>query len=222
MSAETRVISVSDRGWLPAARGVLRDGGLVAFPTDTVYGVGGSATEADVVESIFLAKARPEDKSIPVLLAGWPEVEGVALPGQGVQHLAAAFWPGALTIVMERDPRLPAAIGSAGTVGVRAPNNAVALALLRAAGPLATSSANLSGDSNPTTAAEVLKSLGGRIELLIDGGQTPGGRPSTVVDCTGDVPRLLRPGPVTLQAILAVWERAGPASSGTQPGFTKR
>ncbi|HLE23600.1 MAG TPA: L-threonylcarbamoyladenylate synthase [Anaerolineales bacterium] len=206
MSTETRVISASEQDWLPAALAVIRGGGLVAFPTDTVYGLGGLATDADVVEAIFLAKARPDDKSIPVLVAGWPEVQGVARPGPRVQKLAAAFWPGPLTIVLERDTRLPAAIGSTGTVGVRAPNNAVALALLRAAGPLATSSANLSGDPSPRTAAEVLKSLAGRIDLLIDGGQVPGGRPSTVVDCTGEGPRLLRRGPVPLEAILAAWK----------------
>jgi len=206
VSTETRVISASELDWLPAALAVIRGGGLVAFPTDTVYGLGGLATDADVVEAIFLAKARPDDKSIPVLVAGWPEVQGVARPGPRVQKLAAAFWPGPLTIVLERDPRLPAAIGSTGTVGVRAPNNAVALALLRAAGPLATSSANLSGDPSPRTAAEVLKSLAGRIDLLIDGGQVPGGRPSTVVDCTGEGPRLLRRGPVPLEAILAAWK----------------
>jgi len=163
------------------------------------------ATEAEVVEAIFLAKMRPEERSIPILVAGWPQVRGVGLPAPPAERLAAAFWPGPLTIVMERDPNLPAAIGPSGTVGVRAPNHAVALALLRAAGPLATSSANLSGDPNPRSAAEVLGTLGGRIDLLIDGGQTPGGRPSTVVDCTGEAPRLLRPGPVALEAILAAW-----------------
>ena len=205
MSPKTRVISAKGDRWLPEALAVLRNGGLIAFPTDTVYGLGGLATEAEVVEAIFLAKARPEERSIPVLVAGWPEVRGVALLSPTAERLAAAFWPGPLTIVMERDPNLPAAIGATGTVGVRAPDHAVALALLREAGPLATSSANLSGDPSPRTAADVLGTLRGRIQLVIDGGWTPGGRPSTVVDCTGETPRLLRAGPVTLEAILAAW-----------------
>ena len=205
MTTETRVISAKGDRWLPEALAVVRDGGLVAFPTDTVYGLGGLASKAEAVEAIFLAKARPEERSIPILVAGWPEVRGIALPAPPATRLAAAFWPGPLTIVMERDPSLPAAIGPTGTVGLRAPNHAVALALLREAGPLATSSANLSGDPSPRTAADVLGTLGGRIDLLIDGGQTPGGRPSTVVDCTGEMPRLLRSGPITLEAILAAW-----------------
>jgi L-threonylcarbamoyladenylate synthase len=203
VTTETRVISATGDRWLPEALAVLRGGGLVAYPTDTVYGLGALASKAVAVEAIFLAKARPKERSIPILVAGWTEVRGVALPAPPAERLAAAFWPGPLTIVMERDPSLPAAIGPAGTVGVRAPNHAVALALLREAGPLATSSANLSGDPSPRTAADVLRTLGGRIDLLIDGGQTPGGRPSTVVDCTGEIPRLLRPGPITLEAILA-------------------
>ena len=205
MTTKTRVISAKGDRWLPEALAVVRDGGLVAFPTDTVYGLGGLASRAGAVEAIFLAKVRPEERSIPILVAGWTEVRGVALPAPPAERLAAAFWPGPLTIVMERDPSLPAAIGPKGTVGVRAPNHAVALALLREAGPLATSSANLSGDPSPRTAADVLGTLGGRIDLLIDGGQTPGGRPSTVVDCTGEMPRLLRSGPITLEAILAAW-----------------
>ena len=205
MTTETRVISAKGDRWLLQALAVVREGGLVAFPTDTVYGIGGLASKAEAVEAIFLAKARLEERSIPILVAGWPEVRGVAQPAPAAERLAAAFWPGPLTIVMERDPSLPAAIGPKGTVGVRAPNHAVALALLREAGPLATSSANLSGDPSPRTAADVLATLGDRIDLLIDGGQTPGGRPSTVVDCTGEMPRLLRPGPITLEAILAAW-----------------
>ena len=202
---ETSVISANDDRWLAAALQVVRMGGLVAFPTDTVYGLGGLASDADVIEAVFHAKARPEEKSIPVLVAGWPEVKGIALPSTGAERLAAAFWPGPLTIVMERDSRMPASIGPEGTVGVRAPDHSVALALLRAAGPLATSSANVSAGPNARTADEVLGMLGGRIHLVVDGGRTPGGRPSTVVDCTGEMPRLVRAGPVTLAAVLAAW-----------------
>jgi L-threonylcarbamoyladenylate synthase len=205
MSTETRVIPVEDEGWLAAALAVLRQGGLVAFPTDTVYGLGALATDGRAIEAIFEVKARPGDKSIPVLVRGWPEVRGVALPDPRAERLASAFWPGPLTIVLHRDPRLPEVIGPSRTVGVRMPDHTVALALLQAGGPLATSSANRSGEASLRTAAEVIGVLGGRIGLVIDGGQTPGGRPSTVVDCTGDVPLLVRPGPVPLDDILAVW-----------------
>jgi tRNA threonylcarbamoyl adenosine modification protein (Sua5/YciO/YrdC/YwlC family) len=207
VTPSTRVISADDPGWLPAALEMLLSGGLVAFPTDTVYGLGALATDGAAVEAIFRAKARPRDKSIPVLVGGWSEVEGVALPAPGAERLATAFWPGALTIVLQREPRLPPVIGPGGTVGIRAPDHPVALALLQAAGPLATSSANRSGDSPLCSAAEVLRDLSGRIDLVIDAGTTPGGQPSTVVDCTGEVPVLLRAGPLGLEEILAAWGR---------------
>ena len=208
MSTETRVISVEDDRWLAEAFGShprwrpgrISDGHRLRIgrPGDR----GGT-----VVEAIFEAKSRPEEKSIPVLVAGWPEVRTVARPALGPEKLAAAFWPGPLTIVMERDPRLTQAIGHGRTVGVRAPNHAVAQALLRAAGPLATSSANLSGEPSPRTVGDVLRSLGGRIALVIDAGTTPGGTPSTVVECTGEAPLLLRAGPVTMEAVLEAWGR---------------
>ncbi len=206
MRAETRLVSARDEGWLADALAILRDGGLVAFPTDTVYGLGALAARGEAVEAIYRAKARPAEKGIPVLVAGWAEVEGVALPSPRAERLASAFWPGPLTIVLQRDPRLPDAIGSGGTVGVRAPDHPVALDLLRAAGPLATSSANRSGEPSLQTAAEVMVVLGGRIDFVVDGGVAPGGQPSTVVDCTGEGPLLVRQGPVSLESILAVWK----------------
>jgi L-threonylcarbamoyladenylate synthase len=206
MSPETRTVSVKEDGWLEAALAAFMQGGLVAFPTDTVYGVGGMATNGEVVEAIYQAKDRPVDRSIPVLVGGWTDLEGVALPPPRAERLAAAFWPGPLTIVVPRDQRLPAAIGPGTTVGVRAPAHAAALALVRAAGPLATSSANRSGEPSPLTALEVMGALEGRIDLVVDGGKAPGGRPSTVVDCTGDRPVLVRAGPVSLEDVLRVWD----------------
>ena len=205
MSLETRRISTETKGWLIEAVVVLRDGGLVAFPTDTVYGLGALAANGDAIEAIYRAKARPPEKSIPVLVAGWAHVDGIALPTDRAERLAAAFWPGPLTIVLKRDPRLARSVGPGGTVGVRAPNHAAALELLRSAGPLATSSANRSGEPSLRTAAEVLAILQGRIHLVVDGGESPGGLPSTVVDCTGELPVLVRDGQVGLQDILAIW-----------------
>jgi L-threonylcarbamoyladenylate synthase len=179
MAIETRLIGVTQDSWLEVALRILRGGGLVAFPTDTVYGLGGLAAEPGGVEAIFKAKERPEEKGIPVLLGGWTEVPRVAIPVARAARLAAAFWPGPLTIVLPRQPDLPAAIGPTGTVGVRAPNHPVTLALLAAAGPIAASSANRSGGESARTAAEALAALGGRIDLVIDGGAATGGRPST-------------------------------------------
>jgi L-threonylcarbamoyladenylate synthase len=180
------------------ALAVLRSGGLVAFPTDTVYGVGALAFDEAAVKSIFTAKDRPPEKAIPVLIADTADLEKVSLkiPETAVR-LAMRFWPGPLTLVLVKHPDLPENVSSTATVGVRVPDQPVARALLRAAGPLAVTSANLSGGPSPTTAEEVLAQLGGRIALIIDGGKTPGGVPSTVVDCVGAEVRILRQGPVS-------------------------
>ena len=194
---------------LPAALDVLRRGGLVAFPTDTVYGVGAMAFDAAAVGRIYIAKGREPTKALPILLAdldALPEVtEGLA---PGVRKLAETFWPGPLTLVVSKRQAVPEEVSQGRSVGVRVPAHPVALALLRASGPLAATSANLSGGPDPLTADDVVAGLGGRIDLILDGGQTPGGRPSTVVDCTVTPPALVREGPVPLEAILAVLARA--------------
>lgn len=183
---------------------VLRAGGLVAFPTDTVYGVGALAFEAEAVESIYAAKDRPVEKAIPVLIADQADLQKVAT---SVPHMAArlaeAFWPGPLTLVVPKHSSLPQAVSATDTVGVRIPDHEAARGLLRLAGPMAVTSANISGDVSPSTAAEVMKQLGGRIALILDGGKTPGGQPSTVVDCTGEAPRLLRRGPLSESDIIS-------------------
>jgi L-threonylcarbamoyladenylate synthase len=180
----------------------------VAFPTDTVYGVGALVGNPQAIEQLFVVKGRQAAKAIPVLLGGPEDLNRVAERiGYMALRLAESFWPGPLTLVVSRHPSLPenlspeAAPGPP-TVGVRMPDHPVALALLQAAGPMAVTSANLSGGANTTTAFEVTGQLGGRIPLILDGGTTPGGSPSTVVDCTGPEPVVLRPGPVSLQEIL--------------------
>ncbi len=193
---------------METALAALRSGDLVAFPTDTVYGVGAPAFDAKAIRRIYRAKARSGEKSIPILVAGWKDVGSVASPNPSAEELASAFWPGPLTLVVRRNPRAPQAIGPGDTVGLRAPDHAVALELLRSAGPLATSSANRSGEASARTAAEVAGSLGGRIAVILDGGACPGGRPSTVVDCTGPDPVLLREGPISIERVLAVWPRS--------------
>lgn len=201
----TSRIDLGSPTWVSRSLAVLRAGGLVAFPTDTVYGVGAILGDSAAVESIREAKGRPSEKPIPVLVSSWDNVPGLAETTSRTRRLAAAFWPGPLTLILRSHPGLPSAVESGGTVGIRAPDHPAALALLREAGPLAVTSANRSGNPDPVTADDVMAALGGRIDLVVDGGACPGGRPSTVVDCTGGDPKILRQGPVGLEAILAVW-----------------
>lgn len=199
---KTIIVSAKSPGSLPQALDVLNKGGLVAFPTDTVYGLGALALDGSAVESIYVAKDRPLEKAIPVLLGDAPDLEKVGRDVPDVAYrLADRFWPGPLTIVIPKAPTLPESVSATFTVGVRVPDHGVARALLRAAGPMAVTSANISGQPSPSTAEEVFAQLGGRIDLIIDGGSTPGGVPSTVIDCTGSDLQLLREGPISLEAI---------------------
>ncbi len=201
----TEVLSAQDPLALPRALEILQLGGLVAFPTDTVYGVGALAFDGAAVESIYAAKDRPVEKAIPVLIGDADDLAKVSAEVPEIAlKLAARFWPGPLTLVMPKHPKLPEAVSSAPTVGVRIPGHPVARALLRLAGPMAVTSANLSGQPSPSTAQEVFAQLGGRIALILDGGKTPGGVPSTVVDCIGVEPQVLRAGAIPKSEIMAV------------------
>jgi L-threonylcarbamoyladenylate synthase len=145
------------------------------------------------------------EKAIPVLIADADDLAKVcAMVPEIALRLGSRFWPGPLTIVLPKHPDLPPAISSGPTVGVRIPNHPVARSLLRLAGPMAVTSANLSGKANPCDAQEVQEQLGGRIALIIDGGRTPGGVPSTVVDCTGQEVLVLRAGPISKEEIMAI------------------
>jgi L-threonylcarbamoyladenylate synthase len=202
---ETKTLLVSSPAALPLALEILKCGGLVAFPTDTVYGVGALAFDGAAVESIYAAKDRPVEKAIPVLIGDPDDLVKVSLEVSEIAaKLAARFWPGPLTLVVSKHPDLPEAVSAAPTVGVRVPDHPVARALLRAAGPMAVTSANLSGQPSPSTAQEVFVQLGGRIALILDGGKTPGGVPSTVVDCAGAQPQVLRIGPISRDELLSV------------------
>jgi len=201
---ETVVLSIEAPEAMPSALEVLRRGGLVAFPTDTVYGVGSLAFNGAAIESIYAAKDRPPDKAVPVLVGVVDDLARVAFDvPEMAAKLASRFWPGPLTLIFPKHPALPAVVSANGTVGVRIPDHAAARKLLRLAGPMAVTSANISGQPSPSTAAEVFAQLGGRIPLILDGGTTPGGVPSTVVDCVGPDPQVLREGPLTREDILA-------------------
>lgn len=176
---------------------ILASGGLIAFPTDTVYGLAAGLNSHAGIQRLYEAKARSANKAIAVLIGEFPQLEqvtsGLTAPADRLAH---AFWPGALTLVVPKHPQLPANLSPLPTVGVRMPNHDFARELMRAAGPLATTSANISGEANTLKAQEVLEQLDGRIELLLDGGAVPGGIPSTVVDCTIDPPQILRQGAI--------------------------
>ena len=176
---------------------------FLAFPTDTVYGVGALVFNGPAVESIYAAKDRPVEKAIPVLIGDVDDLVKVSAEVPEIAlKLAARFWPGPLTLVVPKHPELPEAVSATETVGVRLPNHPVARGLLCLAGPMAVTSANLTGQPSPSTADEVFAQLGGRIALSLDGGKTPGGVPSTIVDCVGVEPQVLREGPISRKEIL--------------------
>jgi L-threonylcarbamoyladenylate synthase len=192
------------------AAAVIRAGGLVAFPTETVYGLGANALDPAAVARIFEAKGRPATNPVIVHIG---EIMGNAAAADGYEvfavaarwpaaaaRLAARFWPGPLTLVVPKSDAVPGAVTAGGaTVAVRCPNHPVARALIRAAGvPIAAPSANRSTELSPTRAEHVRQSLNGRIDFLLDGGPCTAGIESTVVDVTGAFPRVLRPGPITV------------------------
>jgi L-threonylcarbamoyladenylate synthase len=210
---------------------ILRAGGLVAFPTETVYGLGANALDATAVASIFAAKGRPANNPIIVhvadtniarsLVTSWPD---------RAASLAERFWPGPLTLVLPKSPEVPDIVtAGAATVALRIPAHPVALALLKAAAiPTAAPSANRSSRISPTTANHVRRGLEGHIDFILDAGPTPGGLESTVVDLTTDPPRLLRPGLITkrqLESIIGQLQLVAPLppdASLPSPGMLNR
>jgi len=194
---QTEVLPADYPNALSHAVDVLQHCGLVAFPTDTVYGIAANPFKAVCVERLYGAKGRDSHKAIAILVGEMSQLPQVTSEmGKIASRLAQRFWPGPLTLIVPRHPSLPDVLSPTPTIGIRMPDHAVALALLRRAGPLAVTSANLSGQSNTVTAQGVLAQLGGRVHLVLDGGRSPGGVPSTVVDCSGEEPLILRAGPI--------------------------
>ena len=202
---KTEIIPASE---IQTALEILQSGGIVAFPTDTVYGLGSLAFNNAAIESIYTAKDRPIEKAIPILIGDLSDLDQVAddIPSMAFRF-ASRFWPGPLTCVVPKKQTLPPAVSANTTVAVRIPDHPDTRALLRAAGPMAVTSANISGQSSPSTAQEVYDQLNGRIPLILDGGKTKGGIPSTLVDCTGDKPIILREGPITMSELLEILDQ---------------
>jgi L-threonylcarbamoyladenylate synthase len=203
----TQFFSAIDADTLKRAGDCLRAGGLVAFPTETVYGLGANALDEDAVARIFVAKDRPSNDPIIVHIAARDQLRDIVREVPPIaEQLADQFWPGPLTMIFRKSPRVPAN-SSAGldTVAVRMPSHPVALALIRAAGvPIGAPSANTFRRPSPTTAAHVMKDLSGRVDIVLDGGSTSIGVESTVLDVTSDPPVILRPGGVPLEALRAL------------------
>ncbi len=201
---ETHVLPAGDPNSIQRALELLQRGQVVAIPTDTVYGVAADGWNASAVERLFVVKDRPPSKAIMLLLGDFEDVDrAAAYVAPQARRLAERFWPGGLTLVLKARAELPAKLrAETDTIGVRLPNAPLVRELVRRLGrPLAATSANLSGGSNPRTAQDVLKDLNGRIPLVLDGGATPGSVASTVLDCTTEPPRVLREGAIPLAEI---------------------
>ena len=209
MTARLLPDDASGRG---AAVAVLRAGGLVAMPTDTVYGVGVALGAEDGLLRLFAAKDRPLDRAIVLLVSDLEQAVSVGVLSAAARLLAERFWPGGLTLILPQAPNagLPEVLTAGlATIGVRLPAHDSPRALARALGPLPVTSANLSGQPETRHAVDILAQLGSRIDLVLDGGPARGGVPSTVVDCSGELPRVLRQGAIAATDIAAVLDAAG-------------
>ncbi|MEP7021938.1 MAG: L-threonylcarbamoyladenylate synthase [Pseudonocardiales bacterium] len=181
-------------------------GQLVVLPTDTVYGVGADAFDAKAVTSLLAAKGRGRDMPVPVLVGSWTTIEGLAsVVSERTWDLIEAFWPGGLTLVIEHAPSLAWDLGDArGTVAVRMPLHPVAIELLEVTGPMAVSSANISGRPAALTVGQAQEQLGDEVAVYLDGGPSASGVASTIVDVTAEIPLILRAGAVSAQALREV------------------
>ena len=191
---------------IASAVSALKGGSLVVLPTDTVYGIGADAFDGEAVSALLSAKGRGRDMPVPVLVGSWHTIEGLvySLP-HTARELIRAFWPGALSLVVQQAPSLRWDLGDAhGTVMVRMPLHPVAIELLREVGPMAVSSANISGQPPAVTAKDARDQLGDLVEVYLDAGPSQQQAASTIVDLTGAHPKVLRQGPVTVDAVAKV------------------
>lgn len=201
----TRIIKMEEKSALEEAADVLDRGGLVVFPTDTVYGLAAKVTDPAAIERIYNVKGREQTKAIAVLIGELSQLSAVAEEiSEKTENLLQSFWPGALTAVVSKRPELPTTLSLNLTIGVRMPDFDFARALIKKVGPLATTSANLSGFDSAINAEMAYKQLNGKIDLIIDGGVCSGGVASTVVDCTDESFRILRVGAISEEQIQSV------------------
>ena len=201
-----------DEAGRAAAIDALRGGGVVALPTDTVYGIAVALTAPSGIERLFAAKRRPPEKAVMLLLDDAAQAPEAGVMTPAASALAAAFWPGGLSIVVPQRSEVawPAILtGGAATIGLRVPDHDTPRALARGVGPLPTTSANVSGVPEAADADEIVEQLGDGVDLVLDGGRAHGGPASTVVDCSSALPAILRVGAVPLEEVAAALDRAG-------------
>lgn len=203
---ETQQLNATKPGTIKQAAALLKKGHIIAFPTDTLYGIGVDPFNSAAIERLYLVKGRSAEKGIPILLAGRSDLEKVvANISPLAQALIDQHWPGPLTIVVPKRPDLPANISPNEGIALRIPDHAVSRAFIRAAGgAVATTSANRSGEPAATNAAEAFTAMNGKIAAVLDGGPVHHGQGSTVLDCMSDPPQILREGPITVKNLSRV------------------
>ncbi|MFQ5925342.1 MAG: L-threonylcarbamoyladenylate synthase, partial [Dehalococcoidia bacterium] len=183
---------------------ILKRGGIVAFPTDTVYGLGANALNEEAVARVYEAKGRPRHLALPLLLADISQIAAVARPVPEIAwRLAERFWPGGLTLVLHKASSVSTVVSGGGEkIALRVPHHPIPIALIEGLGaPITGTSANLTGSPSPATAEEVCQQMGDRVDLVINGGRCPGGMDSTVLDLSGETPRILREGAISREEI---------------------
>ena len=203
----TLILPINDPKALLLSQEYVQVGKLIVFPTDTLYGLACNPTNPAALRDIYAAKGRSTLKALPVLIGALEQLTQLVenIPPQA-RRLMERFWPGALTLVLPKQAHLPSELTPYPGLAVRMPNHPFALELLQALGPLAVTSANLSDQTNPQTAQEVYTQLAGRVDLILDGGKLKIGQASTIVDCTGAEPTLLRAGPIPFETLLQAWQ----------------
>lgn len=205
MGMRTEIIDVSSVGGRQRAVTLLKSGGLVAFPTDTVYGLAAYPWNENAVKRLYRVKKRPKELPIPLLLSDATEIHRVAVLPEQCHNLPERFWPGGLTLVLSKKASVSQVITDRPTVAVRVPDLQLARDIIRQAGGiLAVTSANISGAPSPITAQDVEEQLGGRIALIVDGGPCRAGVPSTILDCSVSPPEVLRQGVIGEEELHAV------------------
>ncbi len=192
------ILPLTDPMCIPTASWLLGNDEIIAFPTDTVYGIGGNLYSSEAIKKLYQVKTRSHQKAIAVLIGNLDQLTLITNNLSPIAAmLASKYWPGPLTLVLPKLEGLPDNLSPFPTVGIRMPDHWFAIELLNSTGPLATTSANISGQKDLVTCSEVIDQLGEKIKLIFDGGKTPGGIPSTVVDCTQPYPVILREGGIS-------------------------